>query len=130
LTATLHPTRRDMLALAALSAAGWPNAVAACPASLSGRAASPAADLIAALFSDVASAVAVGAGCLRSLPGAPPTPAAMLDAIAVHRSPARLRAQIRRDFATGDMVEVGGWLLSATEARLYALAALALPQSA
>jgi hypothetical protein len=127
--AALRPTRRDMLALAALTAAGWPNAIPACPAA-GGREASPAGDLVAALFSDLESAMAVGAGCLRSLPGAPPTPAAMLEAIGAYHSPARLRAQIRRDFATGDMVEVGGWLLSATEARLYALAALALPQSA
>lgn len=36
----------------------------------------------------------------------------------------QLARSIRRDFETGRVVPVDGWLLGATEARLYALAAL------
>jgi len=35
-----------------------------------------------------------------------------------------LRQRMAREFASGDMVLVDGWLLSTTEARLYAVAAL------
>jgi hypothetical protein len=37
------------------------------------------------------------------------------------------RDAIRRDFAAGETVHVEGWVLSRTEARLCALAALSLP---
>jgi hypothetical protein len=37
----------------------------------------------------------------------------------------RLRDRVRADFARGDTVQVQGWILSLTEARLYALAAMA-----
>ncbi|NEX23258.1 hypothetical protein G3480_23665 [Thiorhodococcus mannitoliphagus] len=37
----------------------------------------------------------------------------------------RIERQLRNDYIRGDLVEVDGWLLSLTEARLYALAALA-----
>lgn len=40
---------------------------------------------------------------------------------------AALAARIRRDFAQGRTVWVDGWLLADTEARLYALTALAPP---
>jgi hypothetical protein len=35
-----------------------------------------------------------------------------------------LRASIHRDFASDDVVVVGGWILSRTEARICAVAAL------
>lgn len=37
---------------------------------------------------------------------------------------ARLEAVVRADYRRGDAVSVNGWVLSRTEARLYALAAL------
>ncbi|MBA4169951.1 MAG: hypothetical protein H0X68_06045 [Chloroflexi bacterium] len=37
----------------------------------------------------------------------------------------RVRQQIARDFRAGDVVTIDGWLISRTEARLFALAALA-----
>ena len=36
----------------------------------------------------------------------------------------RLQSQIRHDFAEGRVVEVNGWILAKTEARLFSLAAL------
>lgn len=44
--------------------------------------------------------------------------------VAIDRS---WRDAIRRDFAAGETVHVEGWILSRTEARLCALAALSLP---
>jgi hypothetical protein len=40
------------------------------------------------------------------------------------RETSALRARIRDDFAMGRTIVADGWVLSATEARLYALAAL------
>ncbi len=42
-------------------------------------------------------------------------------------APARLREQVREDFAQGRTLSVKGWLLAASEAQLYALLAPALP---
>ena len=42
-------------------------------------------------------------------------------------APARLREQVREDFAHGRTLSVKGWLLAASEAQLYALLAPALP---
>jgi hypothetical protein len=39
-----------------------------------------------------------------------------------------LRLRVRLDFEEGDIVKMHGWMLSHTEARLCALAALVLPQ--
>jgi hypothetical protein len=36
----------------------------------------------------------------------------------------RIANRVRRDFANGAIVDVDGWLLSVTEARIYALIAL------
>lgn len=36
----------------------------------------------------------------------------------------RIRSQIARDFSSGDTVKVGGWILSRTETRVWALYAL------
>ena len=41
--------------------------------------------------------------------------------------PARLREQVREDFAHGRTLSLQGWLLAASEARLYALLDPALP---
>jgi hypothetical protein len=42
-------------------------------------------------------------------------------------APARLREQVREDFAHGRTLSLQGWLLAASEARLYALLDPALP---
>ena len=42
-------------------------------------------------------------------------------------APARLREQVREDFAHGRTLSLQGWLLAASEARLYALLAPAVP---
>ena len=42
-------------------------------------------------------------------------------------APARLREQVREDFADGRTLSLQGWLLAASEARLYALLVPALP---
>lgn len=42
-------------------------------------------------------------------------------------APERLREQVRDDFAHGRTLSLQGWLLAASEARLYALLAPALP---
>jgi hypothetical protein len=42
-------------------------------------------------------------------------------------APARLREQVREDFAHGRTLSLQGWLLAASEARLYALLVPALP---
>jgi hypothetical protein len=53
-------------------------------------------------------------------------PARWRDAEAAE-APARLREQVREDFAHGRTLSLQGWLLAASEARLYALLAPALP---
>jgi hypothetical protein len=42
-------------------------------------------------------------------------------------APARLREQVREDFAHGRTLSLQGWLLAASEAQLYALLVPALP---
>jgi hypothetical protein len=91
-----------------------------------------AASLLDALFRDRASARAIGrsylalaappeeqsiAGLLRAL-----FPAGVGDARALE---SHVAAAVRRDFAAGRVVTIGGWMLCRTEARLCALAALA-----
>jgi hypothetical protein len=44
-------------------------------------------------------------------------------------APARLREQVREDFAHGRTLSLQGWLLAASEARLYALLLPVLPSS-
>lgn len=40
-----------------------------------------------------------------------------------------IRRQSREDFRTGQIVKVDGWMLSLTEARLYALSTFTHPES-
>jgi hypothetical protein len=80
-------------------------------------------------------AAAIGRACLRALPAAERSADAIAGAlcteVALDRAlPAaiirrRVNERVRRDFAAGAVVAVDGWFLSLTEARLYALAALA-----
>jgi hypothetical protein len=82
------------------------------------------------------SAVVVGRECLRT-GRVEAEPQALVDSIGVccgrgvfdsegEDLREHLRRGVRKDFEEGNIVEVDGWLLSATEARLSALAALVL----
>ena len=129
-----HGQRRRMLA--ALTAAG---------VALIGMRAARAADdtdaalgaRLAALPRHGASAAAIGRAYLRLTPEEAATPLLAALVAANTASPARLLAardgELRRilaaaqreDFRAGRTVSVRGWMLSRTEARLCALAALA-----
>ena len=88
-------------------------------------------DALLALFDDPRSAKAIGAAFLRTLAPSERSPkqlAAAIFAADDFASPdlgRRIGDRVRRDFAQGAMVQVDGWFLSVTEARLYALAATA-----
>ncbi|GAC1343092.1 MAG: hypothetical protein NVSMB18_18270 [Acetobacteraceae bacterium] len=81
------------------------------------------------LFADPARARGLGEAYLALL-NQRPSPAALTDAVwgdLAGSGPLRTRVadQIRRDYASGRITCLDGWLLSVTEARLCALAALA-----
>ena len=126
-------SRRDFLAASVLSAAAWPgDTLLYLPDRGEGGLAS---GVLAALFSDPNRAGVIGTACLRALPVIEASPDALARQIAADnflgagqcRSPAEVRGllvgRIRRDFAKGEILSIDGWMLSATEARLYALAA-------
>ena len=84
------------------------------------------------------SGCALGTACLRSLPKGESTrrqlsnkiiAQALCDAETMKSKEAvrrRIANQVRLDFAHGAVVSVDGWLLSLTEARVYALVTLNL----
>ena len=121
---THRPSRRAINAFLA-SAVLWPRG------SLASIRNSPS-NLLHAAFDDPAKARVVGAACLSALPEqtAPQLVGAIvanLDNEALGSRQAfkrQLTDRVRDDFARGMMVSANGWLLSLTEARLYALAAL------
>jgi hypothetical protein len=93
-------------------------------------------DLILSIFEDPKSACEIGAACLKlmvegantsehlvnAIVGAPECDHEMLrNAQALKQ---RISNRVRRDFTEGAVVNADGWVLSVTEARLYALAAL------
>jgi hypothetical protein len=92
---------------------------------------------LASLFSDRESARAVGDAYLEGVPEGPTVPE-LVDQVAAgvpggrstvehaHASDLRrlIAMRIRADFSEGHVVDVGGWILSSTEVRLYAIAAL------
>lgn len=92
--------------------------------------------ILVSLFENPRSACAIGTACLKSLPSNGISPQRLTNAILVAaecdaeamRSKQALRQRIadrvRHDFAEGAVVSIEGWLLSQTEARLYALVAL------
>ena len=97
----------------------------------------PLAARLRSLFADPASATAVGQAYLRAVPDEAderhlmqliirqmPGGRAALAGHDANAWRASLRAMQRRDFAEGRTVRVEGWVLSRTEARLCALAAL------
>jgi hypothetical protein len=92
--------------------------------------------LLLSLFGDLKSASAIGSACLNYLPTSTAEQLAneilaiaSCDAEAMKNREA-LRRQIinrvRGDFAKGAIISVDGWLLSLTEARVYALVTLSL----
>lgn len=113
----LRPTRRGLAAWLAALAAGL-------------RPARAGADPLTQVFTATASAAAIGQAYLRT--AAAPlraqvmawlalTPVSLdrMDAASLRRLVA---AAVREDFRRGDTVSVDGWVLSALEARLCALA--------
>jgi hypothetical protein len=92
--------------------------------------------ILVSLFENPRSAYAIGAACLKSLPPNGSSPQQLTNAILVaaefgtetmtNKQAVRQRIanRVRHDFAEGAVVNIEGWLLSLTEARLYALAAL------
>jgi hypothetical protein len=64
---------------------------------------------------------ALAAAVLAGLPGGAPK----LDAASDDDLRAAVAVRVREDFEAGDTVQVDGWILSCTEARLCALAAIA-----
>jgi hypothetical protein len=120
-------TRRRVLAFLASACGGvasWASARSD-TASLHSR--------LVALFTDPGSARTIGLAYLRTVGEAEASPERLVQAIsgaseAVMASSELKRvigARIRSDFAEGAIVTVDGWMLSRTEARLCALAALA-----
>jgi hypothetical protein len=90
-----------------------------------------AAPLLAGLLADRRSAEAVGLAYLRTIDHADLSREDLMQGLPAEFSamaPAErqqaIGARIRRDFAEGVVVTVDGWMLSRTEARLCALAAL------
>jgi hypothetical protein len=120
-----RPTRREIGAFLA-AAALWPQAAMA-----------PGLPqlLLYAALDEPGRACALGAACLRSLPPGQSEQQLAHAILQVVGGAAtgtrqefkrRLASLVAEDFAQGATVEADGWLLSRTEARLYALAALHL----
>jgi hypothetical protein len=83
-----------------------------------GQRAKAATNPAPALFASPAAGHAIGAAYLRNYPFD-----GLADVRSVARLPrAQLTARVRGDFAAGRIVVLEGWMLSATEARLCALA--------
>jgi hypothetical protein len=92
--------------------------------------------LLLSIFRNRRSACAIGAACLKSLPDNESTGQQIWDKIVATafcgtetmRSKEAVRRQIadqvRLDFTQGAVISVDRWLLSVTEARVYALIAL------
>jgi hypothetical protein len=129
--------RRQFLAWFAAAGVLWPGGPGRVWTGLAGVRSAKMADRLAAVFSRPASAAAVGRAYLAAHPGEAGVDrlAGELEA-ALRRSgcePARAdlatlrRAaahQIKEDFAQSRVVQVDGWVLSLSEARLCGLAAL------
>jgi hypothetical protein len=129
-------SRRDALAggiLGAIAASGAGRVAAGAAARTI-----PDGSLLYALFPDLRYARALCRACLRFFPttvsadrlyaGIVPADRPDTENVAkiaeLRRS---IRQRVRRDFAADETVQVDGWVLSITELRLYALAALIAP---
>ena len=126
-----HLSRRSINALIA-GAAAWPCSGAASPI----LSTMTIKRLLLSILEKPGSAYAIGSAYLESLPPHARAADHLTNAIVcaagcdagTMRSTEVLRKQIsirvRKDFAKGAVVIVAGWVLSETEAQLYALAAL------
>jgi hypothetical protein len=129
-------TRRFVNALLAIALA-WP-ASGTVPSLMPKQAdpQDPLQRLLMSIFRSRRSACAIGRACLNSLPkeekaGCNIWNKIFADALCEtepiksrETMRRRIANQVRRDFANGAIVDVDGWLLSVTEARVYALVAL------
>jgi hypothetical protein len=129
-------SRRDALAGGILSAI----AVSGARRVATGTAASaiPDGSLLYSLFPDLRNVGTLSRACLRSFPTAASAdqlyawivPAGRPDtenAVTIAELRRSIRQRVRRDFDVDDTVQIDGWMLSITEQRMYALAALITP---
>ena len=126
-----HLSRRSINALIA-GAAAWPYSGAALPTNQN----QSIKRMLVSIFENPRSAYGIGSVYLGSLPPHARTADHLANAIVctagcdagTMRSTEALRERIsirvRKDFAEGAVVIVAGWVLSETEAQLYALAAI------
>jgi hypothetical protein len=75
-------------------------------------------------FRDLASIRHAGQEALRQLPEGTDVASLILD-VDPERPPEVLRREIQEQYAAGNTVDLGGWPIAVTEARIYALVALA-----
>lgn len=120
-----------MLSAIAASGAGWVAAGAA-------MSATPNSSLLFTLFPDLRHARTLSRACLRFFPTTVSADRLCAWIVPADRSDIEkaatiaglrhsIRQRVRRDFDVGDTVQVNGWVLSITELRLYAAAALIAP---
>jgi hypothetical protein len=135
------PRRRGLIATAISGGVAWISGHAAfLPGGGRQRRSALSPGGLAAFLSDLCYSGTIGNACLEALPGSENSKDALAREIlgdlrkaeqndASARGLARLISQrIRNDFHEGRIMTVDGWILSLTETRVHALAAL-LPQS-
>jgi len=117
-------TRREIVLLGVKAvAAGVAFTVIGCDGSDSQKATpEPTALVLPATFTDLASMRVVGKKYLELNPGE--TMQKLLSELKPARGFAALETEIRKQYATGDVVRVAGWVIALTEARIYAVVAL------
>jgi hypothetical protein len=129
-------SRRDALAGGILGAIAASGGLWVAAPTIAG--ALPDSGLLYALFPELRHTLALSRACLRFFPASVSADRLYAWVVPAYRpgfenaaTIAKLRRSIgqrvRRDFAIGDTVQVDGWVLSLTELRLYALAALIAP---
>ena len=124
-------SRRSAAAVLA-AAIAWPRGAVAQAGPMSMQA---IMRILAAIVSEPGTALTIGQLCLNSLDAAERNPNVLAKEIAQDSGCLDLRSEqdirrrisshVRHEFAQGIVLNVDGWILSRTEARLYALAALA-----
>jgi hypothetical protein len=129
-------SRRDALAggiLSAIAVSGAGRVAAGTAASTT-----PDGSLLYTLFPDLRNVRTLSRACLRSFPTTASAdqlyawivPAGRSDAenvMTIAELRRSIRQRVRRDFDVDDTVQIDGWVLSITELRMYALAALITP---
>ena len=120
-----HLSRRSINALIA-GAAAWPYSGAALPINQNQSTAS-IKKILVSIFENPRSAYGIGSVYLGSLPPHARTADHLANAIVCTAGcdAGTMRSnRVRKEFSEGAVVIVAGWVLSETEAQLYALAAL------